>query len=162
MLQTLLEKAPAIEMNDAWSPRQKDSHLDMVKSILVVEDDAGIRDILGEVLQEETIHQVFLAEDGETALNMLQTVTPKLFLLDYNLPGMNGLELVDHIRRMKGYEHTPVVLMSAKLFREDITRPYLRYIQKPFDLDRLLGLVEEALAAQDLELEFTNNYCCVR
>ena len=113
MSQTLLERAPTIEMNDPWSPQQKDNHADRAKSILIVEDDAGIRDTLGEVFQEETIHQVLLAEDGETALDILQTARPKLFLLDYKLPGMNGLELFDCIRRIKGYEQTPVVLMSA-------------------------------------------------
>lgn len=157
MSQTLLERAPTIEMNDPWSPRQKDSHADRAKSILIVEDDAGIRDTLGEVFQEETVHQVLLAEDGETALDILQTARPKLFLLDYKLPGMNGLELFDCIRRIKEYEQTPVVLMSASIFREDLTRYRLKYIRKPFDLDRLLELVEEALSAQDLELEIPND-----
>jgi CheY-like chemotaxis protein len=150
MSQTLLERAPTIVMNDAWSPPPKDSDVDIAKSILIVEDDAGIRDTLGDILQEETIHQVFLAEDGETALNILETATPRLFLLDYKLPGMNGLEFVDHIRRMKGYEQTPVVLMSASLCGENITRDHLRYIRKPFDLDKLLQLVEEALTAQEV------------
>ena len=146
MLQTVLERAPTIDqMNDPWAPQQKEMHASIAKSILIVEDDAGIRETLGEILQEETIHRIFLAPDGETALSILQTATPKLLLLDYKLPGMNGLELVDHIRRIKGYEQTPVVLMSASLSREDITRHHLRYLQKPFDLDRLLQMVEEAL-----------------
>ncbi len=145
MFQALLERASAIEIDDTWSPQQKESHADRAKSILIVEDDSGIRDILGEILQEETIHRIFLAPDGETALNTLQTARPKLLLLDYKLPGINGLELVDHIRRIKEYEQTPVVLMSASLSREDITRHHLRYLQKPFDLDRLLQMVEEAL-----------------
>ncbi len=87
MSQTLLERAPTIVMNDAWSLPPKDSDVDIAKSILIVEDDAGIRDTLEDILQEETIHQVFLAEDGETALNILETAAPKLFLLDYKLPG---------------------------------------------------------------------------
>jgi CheY-like chemotaxis protein len=158
MSQTLLERAPTIDqMNDTWLPPQKDSDADIAKSILIVEDDAGIRDTVGEILQEETIHQVFLAPDGETALNMLQTARPRLFLLDYKLPGMNGLELLDQIRRIKGYEQTPVLLMSASIFREDITRYHLTYLRKPFDLDRLLQLVEDTLTAQDLELECTND-----
>jgi CheY-like chemotaxis protein len=64
---------------------------------------------------------------------------------------MHGVELLDHIRRIKEYEQTPVVLMSASLLREDITGHHLRYIRKPFDLDRLLELVEETLTTQDLE-----------
>ncbi len=148
MSQTLLERAPTIEqINDPWIAQEKEMNVSTTKSILVVEDDSGIRDILEEVLQEETIHQVFLAQDGETALNMLQTAAPNLFLLDYRLPDINGLELLDHVRRIKGYEQTPVVLMSASLSREDITMPHLRYLRKPFDLDKLLQMVEEALTA---------------
>ncbi len=146
MSQTLLERAPTIDqMNEPWIPQQKDINVSTAKSILVVEDDCGVRDILEEILREETTHQVFLAQDGETALDMLQTARPNLFLLDYRLPGINGLELIDRIRKIKEYEQTPVVLMSASLSRENITGHHLRYLRKPFDLDRLLEMVEEAL-----------------
>ena len=152
MPQTLLERALTIDqMNDPWTPPQKEMNTSTAKSILIVEDDNGIRDILAEILQEETIHQVFLAQDGETALKMLQTATLDLFFLDYRLPDINGLELLDHIRRIKGYEQTPVVLMSASLSRENITRDHLRYLRKPFDLDRLLQMVEEAFTENDSE-----------
>jgi DNA-binding NtrC family response regulator len=150
MPQTLLERTLILDqMDDAWIPQQKEFKTSTAKSILVVEDDAGIRDTIGEILQEETIHQVFLAEDGESCLKMLQTATPNLLLLDYRLPDTNGLELLDCIRRIKGYERTPVVLMSASLSRENISRDHLRYLRKPFDLDRLLQMVEEALIPQD-------------
>ena len=157
MSQTLLERAPVIKMKDPWSPPQLDSHADVAKSILIVEDDPCIRDTLGEVFEEETIHQVFLAEDGETALEILQTAKPKAFLLDYKLPGMNGLELVERIRCMQGYEQTPVFLMSASLFQEDLTKYQLQYIRKPFDLDQLLQVIEEALVTQDQEFEIAND-----
>jgi DNA-binding response OmpR family regulator len=130
-------------MKDLPISQAEESDTTITMSILIVEDDAGIRDTLREFLQEETTHQVFLAVDGETALAMLQTVKPKMFLLDYKLPGMNGLELVDRIREIKAYEQTPIVLMSANLLRQDVTGYNLRYIPKPFDLDTLLQLVEE-------------------
>jgi CheY-like chemotaxis protein len=144
MFQTLLERAG--EMRDPWILPQLDSDTDRAKSILIVEDDPSIRDTLGEVFEGETIHQVLFAEDGEAALEILQTATPQLFLLDYRLPGISGLELAGRIRNMKGYEQTPVVLMSASILREDLTKYQLRYVRKPFDLDQLLQLVEEALA----------------
>ncbi len=73
-------------------------------------------------------------------------VTPQLFLLDYCLPGMNGLELVERLRRMQGYEQTPILLMSAALPQGNIAKQHLRCLQKPFDLDKLLQLVGELLA----------------
>ncbi len=113
-------------MNDTWSPRQEERNSDRAKSILIIEDDTDIRDVLKEVFQEETID-------------------------------MNGLELIDHVRRMRGYEQTPILLMSASLPWENISRHRIKYVRKPFDLDRLLELVEEALTTQDLEIEYTND-----
>jgi CheY-like chemotaxis protein len=149
MPQTLLERAPVIDqMNDAWMPRQREMSASTVKSILVIEDDDGIREILGEVLNEETTHQVYLAQDGEAALNMLQTAVPDLLLVDYRLPDTNGLELIGRIRKIKRYEETPMVLMSASLSQENISGQHLRYLRKPFDLDKLLELVEEVLEVE--------------
>jgi DNA-binding NtrC family response regulator len=150
MLQTVLERASTIDLlNDSWTPRQQEMNTSLPKSILIVEDDPGIRETLEDILRDETVHQIFLAQDGKTALNMLQTTTPALFLLDYRLPDINGLELIDRIRRIKEYEHTPVVLMSASLCWENISGHHLTYLRKPFDLDRLLQVVEEALTTQD-------------
>jgi CheY-like chemotaxis protein len=143
MSQTLLERE---QLNDSWTPQQQEMSALTAKNILIIEDDDGIRDILGEVLNEETIHQVFLAQDGESCLNMLRAAAPDLFVVDYRLPDTNGLELIDRIRRIKAYEQTPIVLMSASLPCENITRQNLRYLRKPFDLDKLLQMVEEALA----------------
>ena len=140
MLQTLLERAPNIKQL-----KEQEMCVVVDKSILVIEDDDGIREIVGDVLTEETIHQVFLAQDGKSGMNMLETVRPDLLLVDYRLPDITGLELIDSIRRIKGYEQTPVVLMSASLSRENVAGRCLRYLRKPFDLDRLLQIVQEAL-----------------
>ncbi len=148
MPQTLLERVPTLDqMNDSWIPQQQEMSALIAKSILVIEDDDGIRDILGEILTEETIHRIFLAQDGESGLNMVQTAAPDLILVDYRLPDINGLELIDRIRRIKGYEQTPMVLMSASLSRENVAGPYLKYLRKPFDLDKLIQMVEEILNA---------------
>jgi CheY-like chemotaxis protein len=74
----------------------------VVKSILIVEDDPVLGNLLLETFQEETTYQGYLASSGESALNMLSTITPALFLFDYHLPGMNGLELAEHLRRREG------------------------------------------------------------
>ena len=132
-------------MKDSWCPPQIGSEIEIAKGILIVEDDPGIRDTLRVVFEEEIMHEVLFAEDGEEALKILQTARPQLFLLDYRLPGMNGLELARHIRSMGCYEQTPVVLMSASILREDLTQHKLKYIKKPFELDMLLQMVEEAL-----------------
>lgn len=115
------------------------------KSILIVEDDAAILNVLKDVLEEETSYQPLPAPDAEKALSMLQTIAPDLFLLDYRLPGMNGVELIDRIREIKAHEQTPIVLMSACLSK--ISKPRdVRYLAKPFELDTFLHLIDECLS----------------
>jgi CheY-like chemotaxis protein len=112
------------------------------KSILIVEDDVAIRDVLKAVITSETAHQVFIAPSSEIALSMLETVTPNLFLVDYMLPGMNGTEFIEKIRQ-NGYKHTPIVLITACLFWQDVTD--VQVLRKPFELTQFLQVVEECL-----------------
>jgi len=146
MANMLLERQSTTDQMDAmWDLRQENSDICTVKSILVVEDNPALGNLLWEILQDETPCRIFLVSSGEAALNLLQMVKPQLFLLDYCLPGMNGLELVDQIRNIEGYNQTPILLMSAALPQGNIAKQYLRSLQKPFDLDRLLELVAELL-----------------
>jgi DNA-binding response OmpR family regulator len=115
------------------------------KHILIVEDDTVLGNLLLEALQEETSCPVSLATSGEMALNMLQTVMPALFMLDYQLPGMNGLELAERLRRLEGGERVPIILTSAALPQGNIALYQLTTLQKPFELDILLELIAELL-----------------
>lgn len=147
MANMLLERQPTTDQMDAmWDLQQENSDICVVKSILIVEDNFALGNLLKEILQDETTCQVILVSSGEAALNTLQMVRPQLFLLDYCLPGMNGLELVDQIRSVAGHEQTPILLMSAALPQGNIAKQHLKCLQKPFDLDRLLELVEKLLA----------------
>ena len=123
-----------------------DSQRPLVKCILIVEDDPILGDLLLEALQWEATYQGILAPSGEMALSILQTITPTLFLLDYHLPGMNGLELADQLRRREGCKQRPILLMSANLPQENGTLDDLITLQKPFDLEMLLQLIAELLA----------------
>ncbi|GHO60702.1 response regulator [Ktedonobacter robiniae] len=118
----------------------------IVKSILIVEDDPVLGNLLLETFQDETTYQGYLASSGESALNMLSTITPALFLFDYHLPGMNGLELADHLRRRERGKQCPILLMSADLPQGNGALDHLRTLQKPFDLEALLQLIAELLA----------------
>lgn len=124
------------------------------KSILIVEDDVAIRDVLKAVITSETAHQVFIASSSEIALSMLEleTITPDLFLLDCRLPRMNGVQLIDCIREIKGHEQTPIILMSAGHFWTRDQRD-VRYLSKPFDLDEFLQVINECLSAPRTALQ---------
>jgi CheY-like chemotaxis protein len=112
------------------------------KTILIVDDDPDTREIILDYLQAETPYQVFAAPDGFTALKIVQTVVPHLFLLDYHLgSSMTGLQLVRHLRSMKEHEQTPILLMSAQMPKEANEQPGVRTLHKPFELDDLAQLL---------------------
>ncbi|GHO51225.1 response regulator [Ktedonospora formicarum] len=117
------------------------------KCILIVEDDPMLGDLLLEALQQEETYGVLHALSGEMALRILQTDVPALVLLDYHLPGINGLELAEWLRSRKEHEHIPLLLISADIPREASGKKYLRTLQKPFELETLFQLVAELLAS---------------
>ena len=143
----LLERQTTVyQMDTLLGIRRQQNSECMVKTILVVEDSDALGNLLREVLQDETSCQTLLVSSAEDGLEMLQRVSPQLFVLDYCLPRMNGLEFIERVRAMEQYEQTPVLLMSAAFPQRPIAKQYLRCLPKPFDLDRLLQTVEELLA----------------
>jgi CheY-like chemotaxis protein len=85
----------------------------LILLILLIEDDLDIRDALTAVIQDATPYQVIPVPDGFAALKVVRTLVPQLVLLDYLLPGMDGLECLDMLRASKGMEQTPVILMMV-------------------------------------------------
>ena len=115
-----------------------------VKTVFIVEDDEAIGDLLVQAIEQETSYHAVLASDGFQALKMLRTVKPDLILLDYSLPGMNGLELYDTIHTVKALKHLPVLIVSAETVRipKEIKARQLSQLQKPFELTSLLQAIE--------------------
>jgi len=71
---------------------------------------------------------------------------PNLFILDYRLPSMNGIDLYDQLHTVKGLEDTPGIMLSAYLPKHEIEKRSLVALSKPFELDELLDTVEKLLA----------------
>ena len=71
------------------------SDLDTIKTILIVEDDAFIGEFLERAISEETPYKPLVVSDGFEALKVTYDLKPNLFLLDYQLPRMDGIELYD-------------------------------------------------------------------
>jgi CheY-like chemotaxis protein len=115
------------------------------KLILVVEDDEAIGMLLVQLLGQETCYQALLAADSFEALNVVRDIKPDLFILDYQLPAMNGIQLYDRLHRINRLEHVPAILLSARLPRHEVEKRSLIGLGKPFDLDELLETVNKAL-----------------
>ena len=119
------------------------------KTILVVEDDEDIREFLALLISTATAYHYHLVADASQAIQVAKGVKPDLFILDYRLPGMNGLELYDLLHATPGLEAIPALLMTVielETLRPEIDKRQITAFQKPFDLDeffltfqRLLG-----------------------
>ncbi|GHO89026.1 response regulator [Dictyobacter formicarum] len=118
-----------------------------VKSLLVVEDDLDIGEFIVHAIQQETRYQAFLVVDAFKALNTIRQHKPDMFLLDYQLPGMDGLELYNLLHTTEGLENTPVLFMSANFSEKELDKLRLPYIEKPFELEDLLREIEQIIGA---------------
>ena len=118
----------------------------MVKKILIVDDQFGIRALLQEVLHKEG-YTIFQAPNGPTALQLVQAENPDLVLLDMKIPGMDGLEILRNIRKME--IETKVIMMTAygelDLIQEAMEMGALAHFTKPFDIDELRQAVNAQL-----------------
>jgi DNA-binding response OmpR family regulator len=119
------------------------------KTILLVEDDPGIGSFLVEAITQETPYRAIVATDSHTALKLVRHFKPALFILDYGLPGMNGLELYDRLHINKELADLPAILITANrhLPHHLIQQRQLITFRKPFELDTFLAAIETLLTS---------------
>ena len=116
-----------------------------MKTILVVEDDTDIGMLIDAVISAETSYQTLWVTDGLQALKVVQDTKPDMFLLDYFLPLMDGIELYDRLHALKELETIPTVMMSARLPTKEIEKRKILGLRKPFELQELLDMIERLL-----------------
>jgi len=111
-------------------------------TVLVVDDEPAIREVNATLLEDEG-YLVRHAKDGLEALDTIDDDETDLIVSDVVMPRLDGASLVRKLRRC-GYV-MPVVLMSAVY--ADVDLPGVRFVPKPFEIDRLLGTVASALGS---------------
>lgn len=117
------------------------------QTILVVDDEWTVRDLLVNVIEQETTYQVMAVCDASQAFEALDSITPGLFILDYGLPGVNGLQLHDLLHSIKGLENVPTLMLSAYApSRQAMRDRHITYLTKPFDVEVLLSVLTNLLS----------------
>lgn len=119
-----------------------------LQSILVVDDERTIRELLRQALQDDGYH-VIAACDGIDALKKLEAGQPALILLDLAMPRMDGMAFSDELQRRGLRPGIPLLVMSASPHAPSCADRIgaERFVAKPFDLNNLLDDVADLLRA---------------
>ncbi len=116
--------------------------------ILVVEDETTIGDLIAEGLRRHG-YLVERAGDGDTALDMAETLIPDLIVLDLMLPGMDGWEICRRIRQYRKTRDVPILMLTARRDERDVVAGLELgaddYMKKPFSMNELMARVKALL-----------------
>ena len=131
----------------------------MTKRILVVDDKAHLLRLMRMILEDEH-YQVSILQEGRGAFERVKESLPDLVILDLKLADASGLDILRTLKDDQVTADIPVIVYTAavleadevsRLIASDPSRYHgVRVLQKPFELDTLLGLVQEVLGAGDL------------
>jgi len=123
----------------------------MEKVILIVDDEAHIRMLIEQTLEdlEDEGVQLQFAENGEQALEMIREQQPHLVFLDVMMPKLNGMEVCQKVKKELKLTNVYIILLTAKGQEVDRQKGLEmgadRYMTKPFDPDEMLAVAEEVL-----------------
>lgn len=125
----------------------------MAKTVLIVEDDRNIADLLRLYLEKEG-YTVVIAPDGMRGVEQFRTVHPSLVLLDVMLPGLDGWGVC---RTIRAESQTPIIMLTAKSETEDKVNGLKQgaddYITKPFEMKEVLARIKAVLRRSGIEPE---------
>jgi two-component system chemotaxis response regulator CheY len=141
----------------------------MAYNILIVEDSVPMRAVIKKIIRASgfDVGQIFEASNGREALDVLREEWLDLVLTDYNMPDMDGLELLDNMKKDDTFKALPVVVVSTEGSDkrvEEFLKMGAEYIKKPFtpeEIKQKLNLImgepedgEGTLDNGDEELDF--------
>ena len=120
-----------------------------MKTILIVDDEADIRDILRIRLANHPGFRILEAANGSDALELTRQQRPDLIILDWLMPGFNGMEVLKALRESPELTIIPVIMMTVKselsAQAQGQAMGVVAYLIKPFDAARLMENVQKAL-----------------
>ncbi|HEY0754910.1 MAG TPA: response regulator [Ktedonobacteraceae bacterium] len=138
-------------MTDA-SPFIRSQEADILQeTIVIVEDDPANAEVLTLLLQLDGRYKTRSfgrANDVLNSIDEIKSINPVLFVLDYSLPYMTGLELYHRLHAIQEFEEIPAILLTAKTIRDDekelIAQDHLFFVPKPYSIDHLLAIIQQA------------------
>jgi CheY-like chemotaxis protein len=125
-----------------------------MKKILIIDDDADVREVLRIALTSGRDYTVVEAADGEAGLEAMRTEKPQLVLCDLKMPKLNGYQFLVRISKEKDLRQTPVIVLTSLTADSNRTDEEWRqslgvagFITKPFQPMDIVGRVDTLLAS---------------
>lgn len=119
-----------------------------MKKILIVDDEPNIVMSLEYTFKKNNF-EVFIARDGQEALDILKTHFPDVIILDIMMPLVDGFETLEQIKKNEKLNHCKVIFLSAKNKESDIEKGMSlgadAYLTKPFSIKKVVEQVNELL-----------------
>jgi CheY-like chemotaxis protein len=120
-------------------------------TILVVEDDVAVAELLRTVLNDVSGWGATVVHDAAAGREVFRHVQIEVLVLDVNLPGISGLELLQLLRKDPQWHDPPVILISADASQPEIQTAVergdaVKFLAKPFEIERLVAAVQTSLA----------------
>jgi CheY-like chemotaxis protein len=121
-----------------------------MKKILIVDDDVRLSDITRKALESTGKYELMTEDSGRRALTAAATFKPDLAILDIMMPGMDGGEVANALRRQPGSENIRILFLTSLIAEREQTSPRAHctrdvYLAKPVDPHELCRRVAELL-----------------
>ena len=124
-----------------------EKNIDLSLKVLVADDFATMRKIVRNILKQIGFDDIVEAEDGQAALQVLKNENIGLVVTDWNMPNMNGLELLEKIRTDPKTAKLPVLMVTAEGLKENVVAAVKagvnNYVVKPFTAEVLQEKLEQ-------------------
>lgn len=124
----------------------------MKAKLLVVDDQMGVRRLLYEAFSVEG-YEVEMAANGHEALEKVKLAMPDLILMDMKMPGMNGLQTLQEIKKIN--DAVVVIMMTAygelEIVAEAVKLGIKEYVTKPFDINELRETVKKLVLKKEVD-----------
>ena len=123
------------------------------KKILVVEDDTFLRQLIAAKMEADGF-DIFVAVDADATFKYLEESKPEIILLDLMLPGLNGFQILEEIKKDPKNKEIPVVILSNLSQKEDIDRAMLLgakdfWVKAYLTLDDIVEKIDSIIGKQD-------------
>jgi CheY-like chemotaxis protein len=116
----------------------------MIK-VLIVDDSLESRVLLGRILKKSFAVDIIEAEDGNVALEKIQKENPDVVFLDYEMPSLDGKEMLKKVRSIRAYRNLPIAIVSSHserdLVKELVSYKIIAYLVKPLSADYVVKLM---------------------